>query len=422
MKGKWFIAGALIVAELALCAGIVGALWVGAAGLGGGRIRLGDFRQENFSATADEEERFTVDGPAVLEVNKGDQSVFGDVTVTGGPGDAIVVTAHKTAWGADQASADAALATLKVVVTQKGNTVTVRVDRPEEVISVSGNQTDRVDFTITVPTETSVDAATGFGDVSLIGVSGDVHLKADFGQITVKKVRGGDVSVRSDFGELSLEDIEAEDVDVNTNSGQISLTEVEATGKVELASNFGEVKFEDGKAKTLSARTNSGDVELSDVAVKESVTARSDFGQVTLTSVAASSYELRSNSGRITLEGAAGLITVHTDFGDAEVTRAEEVTLTELSTNSGNILFSGSLGDGPHKIKTDFGEVRLKIPEDSALTVDLKTDFGRIKSDLPITLIGDQENDHWLGEVNGGGAALTAETNNGDITIETLNP
>ena len=35
----------------------------------------------------------------------------------------------------------------------------------------------------------------------------------------------------------------------------------------------------------------------------------------------------------------------HTDFGDIEVTEAEDATL-DLDTNSGAITFAGSLGDG----------------------------------------------------------------------------
>jgi DUF4097 and DUF4098 domain-containing protein YvlB len=149
------------------------------------------------------------------------------------------------------------------------------------------------------------------------------------------------------------------------------------------------------------------------------VIAKSDFGEVTLSKVEAGSYDLDTSSGEITLEGASGAVKAHTDFGNIEVTEAEAVTL-DLNTDSGAITFAGSLGDGPHILKTDFGSVNLSLPEETALDFDLSTDFGKIKSDFPITIQGEQEQTHWQGTINGGGESLTAETSSGDISIEIL--
>jgi DUF4097 and DUF4098 domain-containing protein YvlB len=421
MKGKWIIAGGLLLAELVLCVGMMASIWAGVVGLGRMQIRLGNFLDDTVSATAQEEERFEVDGPATVNVNKGDQAAFGDVTVIGGLGDEVVVTAYKTAWGADTASAENDLADLKVVVTQNGDEIDVRVERPEpaSVFTFGNYRPDKVDFTITVPVETSVYLVTDLGDLSVSGTEGDVHLDTNFGRIEVIKVTGGDIDVRSDFGEIKLENVEAGEIEARSNAGEITFESVRASGTVSVGTDFGELSFDGGTAGTLSVETNSGDVTVQDVNIEESISARSEFGQVKVVDVAAQSYDLDTNSGPITLEGATGPVTAHTDFGDVTVTDAREAIL-DLSTNSGNIEFAGTLGKGPHAIETDFGQIKLKLPDDSELTVDLKTEFGRIKSDLPITLFGEQEQDHWQGEINGGGAELTATTNSGNITIESL--
>jgi hypothetical protein len=39
---------------------------------------------------------------------------------------------------------------------------------------------------------------------------------------------------------------------------------------------------------------------------------------------------------------------------------------------------------------------------------------------MPITLSGAQENNHWIGDVNGGGASLKVETDSGTITLESI--
>jgi DUF4097 and DUF4098 domain-containing protein YvlB len=385
-----------------------------------GEVGLVVIRFDAVSAEADEEQRLIVEGPATLTVNTGAQNAAGDITIIGGPGDEIVIEAHKTAWGATQADAEAELAAIKVNVTQNGNAVTVEVVGSRLVGFINQNRPDTVDFTITVPNETAVTASTSFGDVSLSGTAGDADLKTSFGEVSVKDVQGGAVEARTDFGEVSLEDVAADgDVEAHSSSGKITLEDVEAEGDVNLSTDFGGIEYKTGSAGSLTADTSSGEVDLSDLSVAGAVTARSDFGGLTLTNVEAGSYDLDTSSGEIKVEGATGPVKAHTDFGDIDVTEAEEATL-DLGTNSGAITFAGSLGDGPHTLKTDFGSIKLMLPEETALDFDLKTDFGKLKSDFPITIQGEQEQTHWRGAINGGGESLTAETSSGDISIEFL--
>lgn len=424
MKYKWLIAGSLLLAMLAMCAGIVGVMWftVDQATTLGFRWNGLNINLDNVSAEADEEQRVSVSGPAVLVVQSNAENAAGDITIIGGIGDEIVVKAHKTAWGASQEDAEAGLAEIKVKVTQNGDAVTVEVQRPQPAnfIGIGGQRTDTVDLTITVPATTKVTASTSFGDVSLSGTVGDVDLKTSFGDVSVKDVQGGTIEARTDFGEVTLEDVAADgNVEAHSSSGKITLDNVEAEGDVDLSTDFGGIEFETGNADSLTAETSSGNVDLSSLSVAGVVTARSDFGGLTLIKVEAGSYDLDTSSGEITLEGASGAVKAHTDFGDIEVTDAEDATL-DLNTDSGAITFAGSLGDGPHTLKTDFGSIKLMLPEETALDFDLSTDFGKIKSDFPITIQGEQEQNHWQGTINGGGESLTAETSSGDISIEIL--
>ncbi len=420
MKFKWLIVGGLLLAMLAMCAGIVGVMWFTVSRAGISNFQFGAINLATISAEADEEQRVAVSGPATLSVQPNAKNAAGDITVIGGTGNEIVVKAHKTAWGASQQDAEAALAALKVTVTQNGDAVTVDVQRPQPVnfIGIGQQRTDTVDLTISVPADTAVTATTDFGDVSLAGTTGDADLQTSFGEVSAKDVEGA-VDLRTEFGEVMLSDVAGKEVKAHTSSGKIVLENVTSDGDVNLTTDFGDVEFRTGRADSLTADTSSGKVELSDLAVSGAVTAQSDFGGLTLTKVEAKTYDLNTSSGAITVEGASGAVKAHTDFGDVEITEAEAATL-DLDTNSGAITFAGSLGDGPHTIKTDFGSVKLKLPEAAALDFDLKTDFGKIKSDFPITIQGEQEQTHWQGTINGGGESLTAETNSGDISIEIL--
>lgn len=413
---KWLIAGILVLAELALCGAIVGLSWLGIARAQAGDVSWRFFSVDAISAEADDEQRLAVDGPATLSV----EDPNGNIVITGGEGDEIVIQAHKTAWGPNQAEAEAALARLKLNITQNGNQVTVRVEQPSKVVIVGTSRSDRVDFTITVPTETAATVNTDFGDVTLSATTGDADLQTNFGQVSVTDV-AGDLSLRSDFGEVTLENITAGTVTAHSNSGAIKLAQVAAGDAVDVSSDFGLIWFEDGQAGSLLADTNSGEVKLTDLAVSGDLTAHSDFGSLTLERVGAEAYDLSTNSGEITVNGASRSVKAHSDFGNVVVTNGEAVTL-DLKTNSGSVTFSGSLGDGPHTLSSDFGSVTLSLPEGAALTFDLQTDFGKIRSAFPITTHGDLDTDHWVGTINGGGASLTAKTNSGDISLEILNP
>src|SRR5438067_994887 len=121
MRYKWLMAGLLGLAELGLLSGIVlaarsGLSWQNVFGFTWPVFRGGG----QFSATADQDQSFAVGAASTVNV----QSSFGGITVTAGSGQAIVVHAHKTGWGSDQAAAEASLAALQITMTQAGNAVT----------------------------------------------------------------------------------------------------------------------------------------------------------------------------------------------------------------------------------------------------------------------------------------------------------
>jgi DUF4097 and DUF4098 domain-containing protein YvlB len=146
------------------------------------------------------------------------------------------------------------------------------------------------------------------------------------------------------------------------------------------------------------------------------VTVHNDFGDLTFDTVDASAYDLKTQNGKIKVDKARGSITAQSDFGDVEVLNVEDGTI-DLSSTNGAVIFSGSLAGGPHSASSDFGNISLTLPAETALNVDLQTDFGKISSDFEITVSGALDDNHWIGKFNGGGGELTVKTNNGNITI-----
>jgi DUF4097 and DUF4098 domain-containing protein YvlB len=437
MKHKWIIAGALVTVLLLICMAAVVIMFfsLNQAQMSGGDVDWRVFQNDLFSAEEDQEWSFTADGATELVLD----SRFGDVEVTGGQGNEIIVKAHKTAWDSSQARADAAVKEMPIEVKQEGNKITVNYLPPLQGTVIGSSRTNTVDFSIQVPENTSVQATVKFGEVTLTDVSGEANLDTQFGGVTVSGLKGGlqananngdvraqriqagqqDIKLESNFGDLNLEQASAANVDAQTSNGKVTFNDVEASGYAKLSSQFGDIQFMKGRAASLDAGNDNGTVILEEIVLEGALTAHSRFGDVTVRQVTATGYTLTSGNGDISLSGAQGAVKANTEFGRITIREAQNVTL-DLEAKSGGIDFRGSLGDGPHILKSEFGDVRMALPKDSALNFDIKTEFGKLKSDFQVTISGEVDEKHWVGTINNGGASLQIQVNNGNITLEMI--
>lgn len=422
----------LVIALVLVCVGIGSVIY-----FANGFQANNPFDRNNVSSVLEESKTLKVDAkkPLTLAV----ASDAGNVTVTGGDVQSVEVKVIKTAYDSTQARADEEVKGIKYTVAQTGNTITLKYQLPQSMNF--SNNINTVDFIVTVPTETTVSVNTSFGAVDVQDVQGDANLSNDFGDVITKNIageltiqsNGGKISVQavdagdknvkidSDFGEITLEQVKGKDIRVTTNSGTITFNDVRALGDVLIESDYGNVEYENGTAASLSLETNSGKVSITKVNVTKELNIQNDFGEIELTQALAGSYDMHTNSGAITIDGAKGNLKASTDFGNIDIKNAKSVNL-DVQTSSGTINFSGSLGNGPHNAESDFGNVTLALPANSALNIDLSTDFGNISSDIPITvtLKGGKEEGQQTGAMNGGGGLLTVSTNNGNISITAI--
>ena len=398
------------------------------------------FDQRNISSTLEESKTVKIDAEKPITLKVLDDS--GDVSITGADVETVQVKVVKTAYDSTQARADAEVKTIKYTIEQVGNSITLKYELPKS--TNFSNNVNTVDFIVTVPNEVSVNINNSFGEISVVDTKGTVDIKNSFGDVTIENVEGavtaktnsGEVSatsivagsdnidLSSDFGSIVLKKAGAKDITLDSNSGTITLNEVRATNDLTTNTDFGNTKFENGSANSLHIETNSGKVSLGKVIISKEIFVKDDFGDIELEQAFASSYDLHANSGSIIVDGAKGKLKVDSDFGNITISNAQSVTLT-VETNSGTVEFSGTLGVGPHFIKSDFGGIDINLPTDTKLTVDLKTDFGNIKSDLPITIVlndtsSNSNSDHISGSINGGGEELTVQANSGSISIHSV--
>lgn len=436
MRNKWIVASVLIVALIVVCAASLFATWQGVrlAQQNGIRFTGSGFDVNQVSAQATEEKTVSVTQP----INLSAVTDHGSITVRAGKDGQVTVKAKKTAYGNSDADAQAALKGLKVVIAQDGKNLKISVDQSIEVSPLHvGPVGGTVDFTITVPVDTAVTLNSRQGDLILSGTSGNADLKTTFGSLNIADVTGdvsatsdnggitaknigasGQVILSSDFGSFVVENAKGSDVTLSSRNGQmIGLKNISATGLLKITNDFGDVHLAGGQAKVLQISSKNGAIGLETINVDDRLTAKSDFGNLTVSGVSANAYDLNTRNGKISLDGGQGVIKAHSDFGSIEVLNAKTATV-DLSSNNGTVTFSGSLGDGPHTIHSDFGNIQVTLPAESKLNLDLQTNFGKIVSNFSVTVNGTMDSNHWTGTINGGGTAFSVVTKNGNITLQ----
>jgi DUF4097 and DUF4098 domain-containing protein YvlB len=422
----------LIIAMVFVCLGIGAVIFFAFDGFPANN----PFDRNNIASTLEENETIDVDTEKPITLKVIDNA--GSVTITGSEVETVQVRVVKTAYDSSQERADQEVQRIKYTIEQTGNMITIRYELPKSMNF--SNNVNTMDFFVTVPNATAVDIDSNFGAVSVSDITGDALIANDFGNIDIENVEGTlsvsnnsgeviatsitagkqDIELNSEFGSVTLRNASGQDVTLTSNSGRITLEDVRVTGDITTHTDFGDTSFENGSSNSLNVETNSGRVSLVKIRISQEIKVRDDFGEIELEQATASSYDLDTNSGSITVDDVKGKLKAHTDFGGINITNAQSVTL-DVTTNSGAVEFSGSLGAGPHSVSSDFGEIVLTFPADSKLDVDLSTDFGTIKSDLPITVTlsgsSNSDGEQIVGSINGGGDQFTAQTNSGGVTI-----
>jgi DUF4097 and DUF4098 domain-containing protein YvlB len=405
-----------VIILLILALALVGTGILAVAFFALGRPAL-EFARPVVYATAEETKSLDVDGPFTLDV----QNDAGKVSIVGGETDQVTVKVVKTGIAATQARAEQDLKNIHYEIEQQGDTIRLAYDLEELDLRRDPGSVDTVDFIVTVPPDVTVEVSSVFGNVELEGISGGVDLRTESGFVEASSIDAGSEDIRLDskFGSVRLTDATGAEIVLHSDSGILEAKNVRASQEMELSTQFGGVTFENGSAGSLKIVTQSGAVELTSIDVRGALVVEDFFGNINLEKVRARSYDARTDSGSITMDGVGGPVKANSGFGNITLKNAENATL-DLDTQSGAVDFEGSLGEGPHTIHSSFGEIRLSIPADSALDVDLLTNFGTIKSDIPITvtLSGETDRNRQTGTMNDGGAQLKVEAGSGGISIQ----
>lgn len=206
------------------------------------------------------EKTFTVDGMPRLRV----QNVSGETAIRVGESGQIRVVARKRVKGGSADRAKRLLENVKVRIEQKGNDIFVEphlYEQERSWLDLFRGKRFRVDFEITVPRETAVDAQTVSGDLDLHGTRGPARVESVSGDVNIEDVQGP-MRIKSVSGDVQCTDY------VGSVEGSSVSGDVDIRGRVracELHTVSGDISIDlepeiDGRESRL--KTISGDVEI----------------------------------------------------------------------------------------------------------------------------------------------------------------
>ena len=221
-------------------------------------VGMDDDESESHDQTI--EKTFTVEGMPRLRV----QNISGETAIRVGDPGQVRIVARKRVKGGSADRAKRLLENVEVRIEQQGNDIFVEphlFEQERSWLDLFRGKRFRVDFEITVPRETAVNAQTVSGDLDLNGtrgparvesVSGDVNIEDLQGPMRIKSV-SGDVQCTDYVGSVEGSSVSG-DVDIRGRVRACELHTVSGDISVDLEPEAG------GRESRL--KTISGDVEV----------------------------------------------------------------------------------------------------------------------------------------------------------------
>lgn len=206
------------------------------------------------------EKTFTVDGMPRLRV----QNVSGETAIRVGESGQVRVVARKRVKGGSADRAKRLLENVEVRIEQRGNDIFVEPHLYEQErtwLDLFRGKRFRVDFEITVPRETAINAQTVSGDLDLNGTRGPARVESVSGDVNIEDVQGP-MRLKSVSGDVQCTDY------VGAVEGSSVSGDVDIRGRVracELHTVSGDISIDlepEAGGRECRLKTISGDVEV----------------------------------------------------------------------------------------------------------------------------------------------------------------
>jgi hypothetical protein len=247
-----------------------------------------------------------------------------------------------------------------------------------------------------------------FGEVRAVNVTRGLTLHGNNLRVEAERM-GGIVDISNSFGDVRVLDAKG-NITVRNQNGKVIANAV--AGMADLQTTFAEIRFS-GIGRGLSVRAQNSQVSGDNVA--ESAVVETTFGGVDVRGVKGSARVTAQNSA-IRLSDIGGEVSAKTTFAGTTVENAGG-PITVDSQNGSVTAVAKPGACKPIVLKTTFSPIKVTVPAGVGYTVTARTTFGKIRSDLELTLNGSLGEGVVDGKIAGGGCELRLTGQNGNIDI-----
>lgn len=276
------------------------------------------------------------------------ENIRGNLSVRGGPGDAIAVTGHRSIRAYNKAEADQA------------NAATVKLDRRGDTLVIHAQLNDQgrgaastSDLDIVVPKGVTVEARDRNGDLAVDDITGSVEVSNGRGEIRLNNI-GKDVKIET------------------RRSGLIRVTNV--LGNLDMSGSGDEVQVEHIAGLVSINGKYSGTLEFR--AIAKQLHFESDVTDLRAVAVPGS---LVLDLSEMKAKNVTGPLRFQTKTRDVEIEAVSGAV--EVMLDRGDVRFAGGTVLPKLDVHTRNGDVNLVLPEGAAFELKAATGQGEVENE-----------------------------------------
>lgn len=276
------------------------------------------------------EKTLQVSGPVNLEV----LTHSGDVTVRAGSSGSVVIRGKiyvGNSWFEGHRDTDVHAIEQNPPIRQDGNNVHIDYVNMRNI---------SIDYEITVPAETTVQARTGSGDQTIEGTHGNLDVQTGSGDVKLSNLKG--------------------EIRLQTGSGDVRAHEV--AGAVRGGTGSGDVEIEETGPGDIDLHTGSGGITAR--GVQGSFHGEAGSGDITAEGTQTGSWEIHTGSGNVHVRlpaNAAFDADISTSSGSIDVGSPIETTVQGRVEESHKTIRGKVRGGGPLlRVRTGSGDIQIE--------------------------------------------------------------
>ncbi|PWB67801.1 hypothetical protein C3F09_12815 [candidate division GN15 bacterium] len=312
-------------------------------------------------------EQFTFQYQKILETSGPTKLLLanrlGHVEISAHDSDYVVIDAVKKIKAGTKKEASEVADRIEIRVDEGKNQISIATnylnlrDRAvsfwKNLVGGSNEAYGAVEYSIRVPLNCDLSIDNGYGGVTIAQITGDVEIQSGEGGVTMDQITGK-VTVRSSAGDVRLGSVE----------GPVDLAVTDGSTRGELL--FGPV----------TVRQPAGDIDLQWVQ-----------GDIRIKSTSAK-IAIRQETGSLDLSNATGSIAARTNLDS----------------------------DHDFFVETESGDIELTVPESASGTLDIRSQAGNIRTDVPVTITAMSKR-QLKGAFGSGGVKISLVSTSGDVTV-----